>query len=133
MSPEAPCWKLQVRRLVELGQGAGAGRGLVVKRRCDDQVPAACRPARSGAGMLSASISISVSISRRRQLHLWTGVALPTGGSRAVVGRKAGVQPERRRATVLWVGHLDLSRQAIYQLLHLVRVRVEGLGLGWWG
>ena len=47
-----------------------------------------------------------------------------------MVGRKAGVQPERRRATVLWVGHLDPSRQAIYQLLHLVRVRVEGLGLG---
>ena len=43
-----------------------------------------------------------------------------------MVGRKASVQPEWCRATVLWIGHLDPSRQTIYQLLHLVRVRVDG-------
>ena len=78
---------------------------------------------------ISTSTSISISISRRRQqLRLWTGAALATRGSRAVVGRDAGVQPGWCRATVLWVGHLDAGRQAVYQLLHLVRVRVEGWG-----
>ena len=70
----------------------------------------------------------SISISRKQQLCLWTGATLTARGSRAVVGRKAGVQPRWGLATVLWVGHLDPSRQAIYQLLHLVKVRVEGRG-----
>lgn len=82
----------KVRRLVELRQGAGAGRGLVVMRRCDDRLP--------HVGLLEAAPGCSRPRSRSQSRS--------RGGGSSTSGRASPYPPE---AHARWWGAKPVCSQ----------------------